>query len=283
MSAEGPLRRGEALHLQIARSLRTDIEAGVLRDGQALPSTRQLAARWSVSDYTVSEAMKVLQAEGVVQSKSRSMRVVVAPDQPPVPLATTSTVVILIGGYAGTGKSELGRILSRQTRCALIDKDTITRPVVELALETMGLSANDRESGDYLARVRPREYEALYATIRENVECRNSVIATAPFIRELTDPAWMERARSALGALGAAVFVVWVHCDADTMHSYIRHRGAARDGAKLADWTAYVNQIDPDLRPVGESFVVENSASSRPLREQADRVVAWLSKTAGNG
>jgi hypothetical protein len=69
----------------------------------------------------------------------------------------------------------------------MLDKDTITRPVVEAALEVMGCSPHDRESTQYLTQVRPREYEALAAATLENVECNNSVIATAPFLKEFRD------------------------------------------------------------------------------------------------
>jgi DNA-binding GntR family transcriptional regulator len=49
---------------QIARQIRSEIEAGVLRDGQALPSTRQLARDWGVSANT---ALSLLAAEGLVR------------------------------------------------------------------------------------------------------------------------------------------------------------------------------------------------------------------------
>ncbi len=55
-----PLSRGESLHQQVARNIRNDIEAGVLRDGDVLPSTRELAERWDVSVFTISEAMRLL-------------------------------------------------------------------------------------------------------------------------------------------------------------------------------------------------------------------------------
>ena len=64
------------LHDQIARHIRTQIEAGVLRDREALPSTRELAEQWGVSVFTANEAMRTLTTEGVVVSKSRSGRVV---------------------------------------------------------------------------------------------------------------------------------------------------------------------------------------------------------------
>jgi hypothetical protein len=51
--------------------------------------------------------------------------------------------------------------LLRETGWPMIDKDSITRPVVEVALELAGMSPNDRESDTYVSRIRPREYEAL--------------------------------------------------------------------------------------------------------------------------
>ncbi len=266
----GPASRSEALHLQIARNIRNAIEAGVLRHGEALPSTRELATEWDTSVFTVSEAMKVLADEGVVVSKSRSKRTVYKPDQQArQEIKPARPHVILIGGYAGCGKSELGRILARETGWPILDKDTITRPVVEAALEVMGLSPHDRESEAYVNNIRPREYEALNAATLENVECGNSAIVTAPFIREFRETSWIERTQAAFSALKAKTSLVWVYCDASTMHTYIRHRGAARDAAKLADWDGYLTGIDTEFRPDATHYEVDNCTSSTPLQTQA--------------
>lgn len=267
------LSRPESLTDQVARNIRNDIEAGVLRDGQVLPSTRDLAEHWGVSVFTITEAMKVLSDEGLVVSKSRSMRVVNAPSQAHEQIRTRMPHVILIGGYAGSGKTLLGRILARETGWPMLDKDSMTRPVVEAALEALGLSPNDRESSKYLSMVRPREYEALMAATEENVECGNSAIVTAPFIREFADVAWIERVKAAYAAMGANLTIAWVHCDAATMQNYIRHRGAARDSAKMADWPTYVSGIDIEFRPSVPHVVIDNSASSVPLQVQAKGLV----------
>lgn len=265
---------------QVARNIRTAIEAGVLKDGQALPSTRELAKQWNVSVFTINEAMKLLIDEGLVVSESRSKRTVHAPDQRQRnELKTGTPHVILIGGYAGSGKSELGRIIARETGWPMIDKDTITRPVVEAALEILGQSPNDRESESYLTLIRPREYEALTATMVENIECGNSVIATAPFIREFADTAWIDRMRERLSALNASMSLVWVHCDAETMHMYLRGRGAARDAGKLGSWSSYLDSITIGFRPSAPHFVIENSGTSTPLQQQAKELIAEV--TAG--
>jgi predicted kinase len=265
------------MHVQVARNIRTEIEAGVLRDGDVLPSTNELAKRWGVSGFTISEAMKILIAEGLVTTKARSKRIVHAPTgSRRQDIRTPTPNVVMIGGFAGSGKTELGRILARRTGWPILDKDTLTRPVVEGALEFIGLSPNDRESDAYVNTIRPLEYEALSAAIRENVECGNSVIATAPFIREFTDRAWLNRARASLAAVDAALTVVWVYCDPETMHRYLRHRGAARDSTKLSNWEMYLKSIDIETRPVGPHTLVDNSSSTTPLHDQADELLRAL-------
>jgi hypothetical protein len=155
----------------------------------------------------------------------------------------------------------------------MLDKDTLTRPVVEAALEILGKSPHDRESTDYLDKVRPREYEALMSTALENVDCGNSAILAAPFIREFSDSAWITRTQALFKARKVFVSFVWIYCDADTMHTYMRGRGAARDSSKLADWPAWIGSIDVDFRPPMPHFLLNNSASSTPLQSQAQDLV----------
>jgi DNA-binding transcriptional regulator YhcF (GntR family)/predicted kinase len=267
--------RGESLHQQVARNIRNQIASGELRDGQSLPSTRDLAHQWGVSVFTINEAMKVLSGESLIVSKPRAGRVVNAPDQAVrSEVRTVAPHVLLIGGYAGCGKTELGRVLARETGWSMLDKDTLTRPVVEAALEILGCSPHDRDSEQYLSRIRPREYEALINAMTENVRSGNSAIVTAPFIREFKDTAWLDRIEATCIDLGAKVSIVWVYCDVETMHTYIRHRGAARDASKLDDWPSYTAKIDIDFRPPVRHFTIDNSASGAPLQKQARELVA---------
>jgi hypothetical protein len=89
--------------------------------------------------------------------------------------------------------------------------------VVERLLEELGQPPHDRESQTYLEQVRPHEYEALLSTIQENAEVGLGVLATAPFIREFQDAAWIDRISTRLSASGVGLTLVWVRCDASTM------------------------------------------------------------------
>jgi predicted kinase len=151
--------------------------------------------------------------------------------------------------------------------------------LVERTLESLGLPTHDRDSATYVDEIRPLEYEALMAAAHENAECGAGVIVTAPFVREFSDHGWLEREKARFADEGVPAVVVLLSCDAPTMHTYIRRRGAARDGAKLADWSAYLAKIDPDSRPVGEHYVIDNAADAEPLSAQAKRLVEALSKS----
>lgn len=272
--------RGAPLYEQVARKLRNDIAAGVLRHGERLPSSRELAEEWGVSVFTINQAMQTLGDEGLVISKDRAARIVNAPEQiRQAPSVPASPRVIAIGGFAGSGKTELARVLARDTGWAVLDKDTITRPVVEAALEALGQSPNDRESDVYLQKIRPREYECLMAAMVENLQCGNSAIIAAPFIKEFGNQAWINRLESACAELGATLHIVWVHCDPGTMHTYVRHRGAARDAAKLARWAGYLKGIDTHFRPPAAHTVIDNCSNGEPLRDQAKRFLASLDES----
>lgn len=277
MTNKRELITGASLHEQIARIIRTDIEAGKLRHEQKLPSDREQAEHFGVSSPVVAKAMKILTEEGRVITKPRAGRIVNAPDQlENFEVKTSVPHLVLIGGYAGSGKSELGRTLSRLTSWAMVDKDTTTRPVVEKALEVMGSSPNDRESDTYLNEVRPREYEAVMATITENLDSGSNVIATAPFIRELRDQAWLQRLQALCDRTKTQLTVVWVYCDAESMYTYLRRRGAARDSAKLENWQGYLAAIELDYRPAIEHLVVDNSLNGPDLLEQAKDLVGQI-------
>jgi hypothetical protein len=166
--------------------------------------------------------------------------------------------------------------MARASGWPILDKDTLTRPVVEAALELLGESPDDREGDTYLKVVRPNEYAALVAAATENLECGVSAIVTAPFLREFADQAWLDRISARCAEMSATATWVWVYCDADSMRSYLRHRGALRDAWKLANWAEYLDMIDLDFRPPVPHHVVDNSLGGAPLQTQAAELLSGL-------
>ncbi|MET9260359.1 AAA family ATPase [Amycolatopsis sp. NPDC004079] len=192
-------------------------------------------------------------------------------------LPAAPPVVLLVGGYAGTGKTTLGAILARRTRWPLLDKDSTTRDVVEAALHALGHSPHDRESALYREILRPAEYRALITAVLENVDVGVSVIATAPFTAELADPDWCRCLRSQVETRGARLHAAWIRCDPDTMLRNITDRDAARDAGKLSEWDAYLAGLDPRYAPALEgSRVIDNNTTVAALEDQAEQLIAAI-------
>jgi predicted kinase len=271
---KGELQRGSSVDT-VVRTLRTDIEAGRYRHGEQLPPIRELAEQWTTSNATISRALAQLAADGLVITQPRvGARVnYPGPDRDQGPGRRTRPTVIMVGGYAGSGKTELGRIIARLTSWPMLDKDSITRPVVEAMLRALGNSPHDRESKFYLEQVRPAEYEALREVTVENVACGNSVVMTAPFVRELADPVWCRRAQADFAALDADLRVIWVRCDIESMRVYLGRRGAARDANKLERWDDYVAGLDLSYTPALPHVVLDNSVQDPPLQVQVEELL----------
>lgn len=263
---------------RLAREFRMEIEAGRLPHGSLLSPTKVLAKERGVSATTVSRAMARLVDEGIVIAgpKSRVVNYPAGGDSD----TGQRPIVVLVGGYAGSGKTELGRILARTTHWPMLDKDSTTRAVVEAALSSLGLSPHDRESDTYHDVIRPAEYAALLTATQENLECGSSVIATAPFVSEFADASWCAQTKSLVAMAGGTVHFVWVSCDAGSMYRYIRQRDAARDTAKLANWQKWIDSIDLNFRPAVEHTVINNSltADAPPLQQQADTLLATIAQ-----
>lgn len=258
----------EAKRRQIARELRGEIDAGRLRPGDKLPSSRALAGKYGTSAGTVNQAMDELGIEGYIVSRPRSGRVVADTAGPAGAAARRGRPrAVYIGGHTGSGKSLVGRALAQQARWALLDRDTITRAVVDTALVALGSTIADRESQTYLDLERA-EYQCLDMTIQTNIAEGVSVIAVAPYLQEFENRMWFERQSAALNSLGADMSVIWVCSSAESMRTHLERRAAARDTWKLANWDQYLESIDVDFTPSWPHTVIRNGLDDEPIQAQ---------------
>src|SRR5215471_12706970 len=70
---------GEPLYLQLVRALKDEIVSGVYPIGSQLPTEEELCERFSVSRYTVREALRRLREDSLVSSRQGAGTTVVPP------------------------------------------------------------------------------------------------------------------------------------------------------------------------------------------------------------
>lgn len=175
--------------------------------------------------------------------------------------AQRDTSLVLVAGFAGSGKTEFAKFLSAITGWALLDKDTLTRPLVESILTALNGDPNDRHSEIYKTRVRPIEYRCLNGATFANIDNGTSTVVTAPFLAEVVDRRWLDRLAFRCTSAGADFEIVWVGADIETMYTNLQQRDAARDTWKLNHWDEYVASIDLTIRPRFTHLYVDNSVN----------------------
>src|SRR5690606_5506224 len=123
--------------------------------------------------------------------------------------------LVLVAGAPGSGKTFVGKQLAMGS-AVLVDKDTVSILFTEAMLPLLGSHPDDRESERYLTRIRNLEYAAMMHQAFENLELGHSVVCVAPFVRELTDAAWLRDLSENLTRMDVSLIKIWVHTDPTT-------------------------------------------------------------------
>ena len=163
--------------------------------------------------------------------------------------------LILVAGYAGSGKTRVGYDLARQLPACYLDKDTLGAPFVERLLAALDQPPGDRDGVLYREEIRPLEYQSLTATGLEAAALGADVVLSAPFLVQLIDRAWVSQLKTQAGDCNVQLKVVWVASDPGTLRRRMSERGSVRDRAKLANWDVYAASVTEGLN---HQFAIES-------------------------
>lgn len=135
------------------------------------------------------------------------------------------------------GKSTLAEALCVLNGWALLDKDTVAGPLVDVWMRHHTGNPHDRSSAEYL-QIRDAEYEALLSTAAQILlSGAQTVCVVAPFVAEGD----LEAVEFTADTHGFTLRGLWVTCTEEEHRNRILKRASSRDHDKLAhlaDWVA---------------------------------------------
>ena len=152
---------------------------------------------------------------------------------------------IIIAGFAGSGKTTLGKILAKKLNYTFIDKDTIANNFTNLLLNSKNENIKSRESDFYISNIMPLEYKACINVCLENLELGNSVVLAAPMIKfisnidKFNDLIELKK----LQKMNVDTNVIWISHNPELEFKRIKERNSTRDFNKIKDWNKYLNSI----------------------------------------
>lgn len=151
-----------------------------------------------------------------------------------------SSILHIVCGKPGSGKTTYGRQLALQNKAVFLDIDTVTEPVVKAGLGLAERDPDDRDSEVYKSTFRLPVYDALFSTAKENLPI-NSVVICGPFSKEIQNPQWPLILKE---KFGCEVLVYFVQCTEQTRHERLIQRANPRDKSKLEDVAAHTGYYD---------------------------------------
>lgn len=96
------LRQSRApLYLQITEILRQNLGRGIWKPGELLPTITELSEKYSVAKITIRQALKILEEEGLVESRRGRGTTVLPPPPAPTRLQLGTRLSTLVDMYRG--------------------------------------------------------------------------------------------------------------------------------------------------------------------------------------
>lgn len=199
--------------------------------------------------------------------------------------------LIFIAGYAGSGKTMVGKMIAAKLQAIYIDKDTTTKRVVEQALRLTTGDPNDRLSEFYINNFKMSEYDAMLDIAWENLKLSSNAILVAPFTpgkdkNFFANKDWVAKINKQSNKIQVKWHVIWVKSNNQRIKEMLMSRKTPRDNWKLANWEEYT-KIHPDIDdprlPIDNYTVLDNNGRNlHDISNEIDKILQDIGASTAN-
>lgn len=157
--------------------------------------------------------------------------------------------LLFVAGYAGSGKSMIGKIIASKMQAPFLDKDTIAIPLLGEALRLTVGDPHDRRSDFYRTHFKDREYEAAIDCAWENLRLTPISVVVGPFSTNFLNKEWMAELDKQAKKINGRWHVIWVDTSPDQALRMLKSRRKPRDLPLIDNWEAHVKRCPYGIMP----------------------------------
>jgi len=196
-------------------------------------------------------------------------------------MTTKPRTLLFVAGYAGSGKSMVGKILASKLQAPFLDKDTMCIPLLSEALRVTVGDPDDRRSDFYRTHFKDREYDCAIDTAWENLRLTPVSIVVGPFSTNFLDLEWTAKLDRQAKKINARWHVVWVDTSPDQALRMLKSRRKPRDRQLIENWDAHVKRCPYGIMPppiaVDNYSVVKNDGRNlHDIEDDLDQLLKEL-------
>lgn len=196
-------------------------------------------------------------------------------------MTTPQRTLLFVAGYAGSGKSMIGKILASKLQAPFLDKDTIAIPLLSEALRVTVGDPDDRRSDFYRTHFKDREYECAIDCAWENLRLTPVSVVVGPFSTNFLDRDWNAKLDRQAKKINARWHVIWVDTSPEQALKMLKSRRKPRDAQLIENWDAHIKRCPYGIMPppiaVDNYSVIKNDGRNlHDIENDIDALLATL-------
>ncbi len=166
--------------------------------------------------------------------------------------------LILVVSPPASGKTYISKQLAKRLKHVVyLDKDTLI--VLSNQIFKVAGQEPNRSSDFFEEHIRNFEYMATLDLAMEALNYDDIVLINAPFTREIRAEGYINDLKKRLIEKDTRLTVVWVITTVDVIRSRMTERNSSRDTWKLANWDAYIQDVDFSIpKSIDDPLVVDD-------------------------
>lgn len=154
---------------------------------------------------------------------------------------TKKTLLIIVTGLAGSGKSTLCKQIAEAKSLPYLDYDTLTEPFLQKIHNEV---TPELSYSAFCASWRAESYAVFWNTVAENLRLKINIVASAPCTQEMRNTQFFSLYKRKHNLMNIQIINIHLVPSEARLHALVQSRALNRDAFHLEHWKEFYKTQD---------------------------------------